>query len=463
MEQQYQSAYPSLVPQPDLGPDPWRVLDCDVVNSCVSPSKELYIPRPLLQEDMLARQHELRHIKRWKTHGPAPVTGVPLRDAFRKMMDEIGLEITAYREGMNIYRARDNFDWGNYPFPPSRHECAVEWLQIGGSIQFTRNTALTAYFGRIDQTMNQADRKILRDALKAIQADDSFGNCERWTNVLTGHFSPPVKPDTKPQGESKKAKKEREEAEEEEAEKGGGSGSDGSGETPGDGKDREEKKEHTGWTPPPLTDNQPPLLPVDVHKHNASKYAPKSIMSQWSRSKYGSVLRYPSNLNPYGTVFGRRAQGGGMIIDVSSSMGWDHEALAKAIEKMPGLWCAAYCGWNRTRNQQGPYSARLCIVASNGKIGKYSQYEPGRSDYNSGTGCDFPSLIYAIANSPKPLVWVSDGHAGAYVGQINEVTRRYKVPRVRTMADGIDFLMGKAVPGNWGHYAIGEHTEMVRG
>src|SRR5206468_1525023 len=104
----------------------------------------------------------------------------------------------------------------------------------------------------------------------------------------------------------------------------------------------------------------------------------------------------------------------------------------------------------------GGFVAKACIVAQGGRLGQLPggergyHFEGGCVGHSGGNGdADKAMLDYMVKHWPRPWVWVSDGGVEAETQgnwkSCDEICARFKIVRVRTIEDAIEFLGGKAV------------------
>lgn len=437
-------AFPRLIPGPFQG-KAWLVTECDARDAAtVVGARTLQVPRITTQQDLGTHLHELAHIERH--NGDVPVNygcnGVPMFDMFRLMLEEIAIETIKYQQGYGslMYRIRDHYDWTSFPFPQARHDLAGMWLQLAGSIPHTENTDLRVYFESIHKLTRPDDYRILRECLGDMQSDTSHHNCMKWSGLLTAHFTPPADPPKRPD----KKTQEQQDAEQEQSEL-DDEKTEAARQRDGDADDDStEGKEHQTVRTSKGT--------VDVHRHTAGRRGKVAPAPRWSATDSGGYVRYPQNLYRGARIFGIKTRGGSILVDVSVSMEWSPGQLQAASRTLPQLWVAAYDEHSNIRHgRPNAHVARLCIVASNGRIGDLNVLdEPEHTGYNCDTGADFAVLEWAIRNAPKPLVWVSDGAVSsnpAGAAEVDALTKRHKIPRVATIGDAIKFLSGGTVYG----------------
>jgi len=117
---------------------------------------------------------------------------------------------------------------------------------------------------------------------------------------------------------------------------------------------------------------------------------------KWASAEEGTHPRYLNRYFVDGKIFGvkRKAQGGTVLIDTSSSMGLSIDEIIKITESAPGCTVAAYSGESS--------SGRLSILAENGTYSSKLSYKQG------GNIVDYPALIW-LSKMPGPRIWVSDG------------------------------------------------------
>jgi hypothetical protein len=441
-------AYPHYVPTRYSGTE-WTVLECQARDaSSDTIGKKLNIPRMVLREDALVRMHELWHVKRTKSVSYDTVHAPGMRGVFRRMVEEVALEQDAAAFGIPLYQARDAFDWINAQLPTLRHDLAAMYLQLAGSVPHSKSADLKTYHYAVVNRIRQesmTDLLLLEECLKSVIADTGQQNCEKWADVLTAKFAPPMADPGKPQ-EKRSAREKREEAEAEEAEeaeqdKAAKRKMDASSQTQESADfDTSELTDEEGNT---LTDsNGNALRPLDVHKHTNMGGTSRMVASQWRNTLAGGYVRYPERLVPSGRIFGVRQKGGGILMDWSGSMDWEPEKLEKLIRDLPGTWAAGYDGHTSRK-----YCGRMCVIAHAGRVGTRvpeAEYSGG----NYGTGVDVAAIEYAARYAPRPLVIVTDGACGReWAPQFNASLKRHRLCFVRTIDDAINFLHGRAVYG----------------
>lgn len=430
MSRDDQLAFPELLHGPYQGGS-WTVLECSAGQSRTDPSnRKMYVPKMLVQEDMLVVMHELRHVRRAALHGHrAMFTGQTMRDVFRRMAEEIAVEQDAAADGTPIYRARDHLGYDSHPVPLLPWQKMTEFLQYGGSVPFSRSKSLRDYWQRLNQEMPPGDVQFGTQVIRSIQADTSHINCERWADELNARYSPPVEEPEKPE-ESDAAEEAKDEAEQEEAEEEAA-------------WEQMERDQGLSGTNTPGADARTSGGLLDIHVHTHSSTASKVIAAQWRSSQDGTNIRYPSRLYPDGRIFGVKQRAGSLLVDVSGSMGWEQSSLEAAIKRLPGLWVAAYSG----HGTSSKYVGRLCIVAQKGRLSeKGNENEMSGGNYES--GADLAALEFSLRVAPKPFIWVSDGETGySWYQLVNDLCTKMRVPRVLTLQQGIDYLMGKEVTG----------------
>lgn len=218
-----------------------------------------------------------------------------------------------------------------------------------------------------------------------------------------------------------------------------------------------------------------PFGGVDVHRHTLTKGTSMSVALGWRSSEMGSTIRYPSQLWTTGRPFAKRAPGGSIILDGSGSMQWHAQHIMDAQKQMPNLYVAVYSYhggngyWDASKGFKSgdTFIARYCVLAQKGTLDPEGiEHKSQEWQHTGGNGgADPASLFYAARWAPKPLVWVSDGmvsfgeHQDFYK-QCDALMRQHKIVRVLTIEDGIDYLLGKSVPG-W-HQSATLNTRWVR-
>jgi hypothetical protein len=199
---------------------------------------------------------------------------------------------------------------------------------------------------------------------------------------------------------------------------------------------------------------------IDIHRHSLDRRTSQQFgLARYPRDT-GTQIRYPHRLYHTGRVFGVPSPGGSILVDGSGSMSWHRETLEQAMLKFPNLTCGVYSMHEqhlkaRGRRPFGGFVAKLCMVACDGRLGEL----PGAHGHDDEDGCvghtygngdaDKACLDYVTRRWPRPWVWVSDGGVEAETHgnwqDCDQLMRRFKVPRVRTIEDAIAFLSGQAV------------------
>lgn len=463
-------AYPSLIKGPYQGGD-WTVQEVPVIQSHTAPAERLLaVPRPTLAEDVLAIQHEHWHIVRAAVVGRAVWRDPSLRGSVRRTLEEPAIDSAALAAGMDIRAARDHLDWDAMPVPGAmpmlvdRYIRLVMGVETGGA----QNPAIAEYLETVAARIREQAPDLLAlayDAARSVWSDPSPTNCDTWTDRVASHpklaradprdIPPPSRDGSECAhhshgslpGESPDAQSERRAAQADQH---------------ATDQDAQHAAENAG-AGDQLSEtirDQVEHGRVTVHRHITSRMSRAPLSSGWYASESGSTVRFPRGLVPNGRIFGMRAKGGSILIDLSASMDWDHAELARAVAALPGLWCAGYSApreryaesdrGSRGRRPSAAFlaapAARICILARDGRIGDYER-EREHSYINNYQGCDAPALEYAIKRAPRPLVWVADGNVGDVADSelCSRIMRRNGIVRVLTLTDAIAYLAGKSV------------------
>jgi hypothetical protein len=91
---------------------------------------ELHVPRLQIPTDHLIHQHEFRHVLRDKRRGGHwKASGHKLRDAFRRMVEEVCIELENSEVGVDTRGCRDDLDWSRLHVRDAK-DAALWFLQL---------------------------------------------------------------------------------------------------------------------------------------------------------------------------------------------------------------------------------------------------------------------------------------------------------------------------------------------
>jgi len=428
-----------------------------------SPVVELY-------EDWLANVHEATHLARASQCACYQAGYVERCGAhhyeMRRMIEEPAVEATA---AIDIRRARDHLDWSQFPAPNSsgdRRTLAYAYLQVAysctdygrGKDGLARNPAIGDYLTKVERCLTAHEVTTLDAAITSIHSDPSDQNCEMWADELCKLFPeppPPAHKDT-PQTETHEAQQARQQIREAQQAR-------------ADAQQKRGAKQQSATAQAVSSPGSDVSGSVEIkgigklhiHRHKLNP-GNRGVPAQVRASVTGSRIKFVRKL-PLGRPFARKAKGGTLIVDMSSSMAWDHAELVAALYKLPGLRVVLYSGAGSTLGRQG-YSGHCCVVAEGGKISEYT-HEPNMSSVNSGSDADTLVLMYWTEPSRAnyPTVWLSDGQTGStQLTRDTQICRLRGILRVRTFKEALAFMQGTGmVNGAVGAAEIAE-TRMSR-
>jgi hypothetical protein len=369
----------------------------------------------------------LRHIVEAQEHGnDISKYGPEPRRSFRKMCEEICLEI---RSPMDIRQARDGLDWENMPAPDSRMAVAAMVLQLIHSHEASGSTGLKAFYAAQWHTLDYSDQRFIMSCYTALQGDTSVRNRDAWADALADRFGPPPVDKTPDSVTREEAEKEAEAEAEEAAEE----------------EELASGREHQG-----LLDEDDAIKTrsgsdsITIHYHVGGRVPSRHVNSTWKRTEQSGPLRYPAQVMiANGKPFGRKGQGGTIIVDVSGSMGWDPKEIEEAMKTLPSLTVGLY--GSKTDGATG--DCRLCVVGRGGRVGEWDRKEEPHPMGGNGRS-DYQAIKAMMRIGAGPYVWVSDGCVlyRDLAEDIKALMDAGKLVRTATIAHAIEYMRRRPAP-----------------
>ena len=412
-------------------------------------------PRALLTdsnaiEAVLAGLHEMEHRARAADMIAAGylTPDSPLHNEFIHMCEEVAVDVSTRQRGLILSCARDELDIRADDLPTDRIEAALDWLQLVESVYptdggpGTQHPGIRARVDALNGAMSDGDRTILLSAQHVLGNDWSCANCVAVARALAEHFGTPT-PAPEPRL-SKDAEQRR--AEERQARQDAAAA-----------HQREDRREQ------PVSvlevDKLAPgnaVKPLYVCRHTCERWGRPIRSKQWRPADQGRPKAVLRTVQGDPRFAERRAPGGVMLVDVSSSMSQSIlDEVHATIETLPGLVAAVYCGCYDPDAGVGwaaqPYVGVTCVIAEKGWVARAWPQKCGApmGQGNYSTGADYAALLWTTQQRQRPIVWVSDGQTGPQGDWANIAALMPKagIVRVMTVADALDYLQGHVVLG----------------
>lgn len=148
-----------------------------------------------------------------------------------------------------------------------------------------------------------------------------------------------------------------------------------------------------------------------------------------------------------GRIYQSRRPGGSIAIDISGSMDWDWDEMARAVQELPSMVIGLYSGSCRAEGANG----KMLIIAKDGRFADPRRILP-YSGMSSGNAVDIEAMDW-LGKQPEPRVWLGDGevHSGL-LGQMNAsqnqsgnkhlraICQQHRIVRVRKVEDALRVL-----------------------
>lgn len=184
---------------------------------------------------------------------------------------------------------------------------------------------------------------------------------------------------------------------------------------------------------------------IDIHRHTlVNRSSARAANTRWSPTDQGGPLKYPHRLFDGVRVFARHAPGGSIICDGSGSMSYHDNHLRLAFRTLPRVWFGIYSSHTHRTGPVQP-AARLCIYAADGRVAPYDTNHLHEPEHSGGNDpADLATLAYAVAHTPPPWVWVSDGLI-MKTAPVDALMAKYDIVRVLTVQDAIRYLANQPV------------------
>lgn len=486
---------PQLV---EKNPGVWSNQETDIREAAVDlVGRQARVPRAHTEAQMLARQHEMGHVKYSPkdimTTAPgimaqALALGLPPIDTvialrLAKMLEETRVDSLLWRNhGIDDRPARESLDWSKMTLPDDP-VYAVEmvlqlawtcWESVGVSVpdappSRVADPGVKDFFSTVWNSAYAYNPEILRAIIQActrMYEDPTHEARDRAAAELASFFPVTIpdkdmQPKAKPEQQRAEAEAEREEAEIE-AER------------------RKDKGERT---------EEPEILLIsgedvvqgkaEIHDHTLGIRRTSLRIARRDVPQFtGTRLVFPHRYMVDKAIFSRRVlTEGGIMVDASGSMSWNDADLKAVLALMPAVWVGTYSGFNYgsgavtpperyTPEQAEAVIGRICILAKNGRFAEYQKAEAGATN---GNDVDVEALTL-LSKWPKPRLWLSDGQVtgGVYynkspidkrwldhgsghyserqiIDRVHLLMKRYEIYRVANKKDMIDLLRKRRV------------------
>jgi len=442
----------------------WQKYQCDIRESAVDTRHRMIrVPKPHTEAQILARLHELIHVKHsprdWRaeladTMARAIANGESVRQdvsmKMLKMLEENRVDWLGWHwYKRDIRSAREVLDWASMKVPDEPWR-ALGWvLQLAWTVWGSKGLGaipdappprpvaedVEAFFDQCWAVVEDYNDEILPALVRGCQRmylDPTHQMRNSVAAELAAYFPPKEEepdeelPPPKPEEQQKQDEEERKEQE----------------------RDQREEEEESGAGGEPALEGS-----HEIHDHTASIRRPSMRIARkeipvFAGVKFTFAHRYMLDK----AVFAQRVlTEGGIMIDGSGSMAWTDEDMEAVIARMPAVWIGRYNGVHKYTSA-GPVTGRICILAKHGRFAKHVSKQ--ESDASQGNEVDLEALKL-LATWPKPRLWLSDGlvcgglHDGArpehhrmrgwmsshgkLVDECNRMMKQHEILRVPTL------------------------------
>lgn len=418
--------FPELV---NKKPGQWDIQEVPIQEAAVMVAlRKIKVPKAHTRAQILARLHELTHVK----YSPGNWTAIQGRIyaaaaqeaaaageectldpnvilALSKMVEENRIDWLLWdRHNVDLRPAREVLDWAGMPIPEKPIDALRRVLQLAWTVWASRglggngsipnpppvrttDPATAEHFDKcwarvLEHPQGEEIALTMVRSCMSIYQDPTHSTRDRVTLDLS-RFFPAPKPEPE---EEEPPQKEEEQEEQQEAEQ--------------KEKEQEEQREEESTGVGAQVETQGH---IQFHDHTASIRRPSTrIARRYVPQPCGTQLVFPQRYMLDKTVFGRRIlTEAGIMVDISGSMNWTNEMMQALLAKLPAVWIGVYGEFISIDMGNIDVIGRICTLA---KRGRFSVYEGKETGFNGGNTVDFEA-IELLARWPKPRFWLSDG------------------------------------------------------
>lgn len=297
--------------------------------------------------------------------------------------------------------------------------------------------ALATFVDEMNRYLSDSDRKMLADSVKRIRGNPDAATREREAAELVRMFGAgdPARYQQQRLQDLNKMMRDAMEAGGDEAEADSYEPGDDDGDDTADGPSSPSKAKPKPGGTGRGTDR---IGDMEIHRHVDRAHRLSPVRRPRGADDVGQVPDHWERWAEDKHVFQSKRPGGTILIDLSGSMGWDHDELRRLIKKLPAVTIAGYSG----DDIKG--GGRLCILAEKGMWRGLDGEE-----VQFGNAVDLEALEW-LAGMPGPRIWLSDGAiVGGLVDKLGrraareraeQIAKKGRIARTRDMNVAARFL-----------------------